>query len=287
MKVERVKMNIKTIVPIVLMILLILTAVTVVNAKNIEISANYSSKEINSFFNRGTSLNGQTLANGDTVIFQKGTYEGLSLKITKSVNIKAKGTVKFKGDYSNNVAIKINTKNVEISGLSIQNYYSTGIIINGDKNKIVKTSIKSCSDGISISGSNNRVTNNKIQSNSENGIKIKKGSKNTIDKNIINNNRLYGVYITNSNSNKIINNNINKNNDGITLFRASMNTISKNRLEKHTWNGLYIRSSSSNNKIKQNMMISNNCGIYSHMSSKNNIGKNTYSKNNIISTRFY
>jgi len=282
-------MKITYIVIVILLIFGVFTAINTVDAKNIEISTNSSSSEINNFFNKGASLNGQKLAKGDTVIFQKGTYEKLSLKINKRINIKTKGSVVFDGDYSTKVAIRITTNNVKISGLKIQKYDSYGIVINKNKNKnkITKTAIYYCDGGISILGSNNRITNNKILSNDNNGILIKKGSKNKIDKNTINGNHLYGVYVSNSKSNKIINNNIKSNNDGITLYKAKMNTLNKNKLENNKWNALYIKSSSSNNKISQNKFLYNNCGIYSHGNSKNIIGRNTFIKNNIKTKNFY
>ena len=277
---------------LVLLFLVLLTAINAVNAKNIEISTNSSSKEINNFFNKGTPLNDLKLANGDTVIFQKGTYNGLSLNINKRIDLKAKGKVEFNGlvddEYSydrKNVAIKINSNKVQISGLKIYNYANYGIIINSNNNKVLKNVINDCGRGISVLGSRNELSNNKIQDNGDVGIIIKKGSKNTFSKNSVSN-HFMGVSISGSDSNELINNNVKKYSNGIALYRSSKNTLTKNTLANCFWNGVFILSYSSNNRINQNKLVSNNCGIYSHVQSRNIIGRNTFSKNKLRTDRF-
>jgi len=238
------------------MVLLIGFAVSTVDAKTIEITPNHSAGEINKFFNNNGKIENKTLSKGDIVIFNKGNYNDLNIKIKKKITIKSKGKVQILGSHSSDYGISIYADSVKIQGLIIKSYR----------------------DGIYIEGNKNQIINNEIAYNRANGVYIKKGSENIIKSNQIHKNKLYGVLIRGS-SNTISKNKIRNCNDGVTLQKGIKNKITSNTLSSNKWNGVLIEKWSKSNTITKNTITKNNAGIFIYYESKNTVSKNKFSKN--------
>jgi parallel beta-helix repeat protein len=252
---ESEKMKFKYILICILMLLALSLTINVTVAKNIEITNNSTTKEINDFFNKGTSIQNKKLVSGDTVIFQKGLYKDISININKRIVIKNHGSVTFSGDNVRN-AIIVNTNYVNIEGIIIKHYKSNGIVLNGKNNKITKCILEYTGNGIVINGDNNKITKCKISDNrvapgtriiingknneitecmvygSADGIVIKKNS-NLVKHNIIKNNGRYGISIEKSSNNKIQSNQISKvGRYGLDIYYSSSNIIYKNVIKR-------------------------------------------------------
>ncbi|MCL2114625.1 MAG: right-handed parallel beta-helix repeat-containing protein [Methanobrevibacter sp.] len=236
---------------IISLFLVVVSMLTVVNAKTIEISENYTSKEIKNFFNNNGMIEGKKLSKGDTVIFLKGDYYGdFNLNIKKPVNIKSKGKV-----YFSSMTLKAN--NVNITKIDFNK-----LTINGNKNRITKSSMYL----MDIRGSGNVINGNTVY-----------GSPSTPYE--------YGIRVFGS-QNKFSNNEINGYEDGIVLIKGTKNLISKNYFKNHKWNGVLIFSGSYNNKITANKFSRNNCGVFHYYGSKNTIYGNSYSRVKLKTSNF-
>jgi parallel beta-helix repeat protein len=104
-----------------------------------------------------------TASDGDTIVISAGEYQSI-LNITKSVTISSDRNAKFFDNHSGKAIITINSDNVVISGLIIENG-SKGIVILGNNCSIISNIIRSNSVGITLSkGTNNNViTNNYLE----------------------------------------------------------------------------------------------------------------------------
>jgi len=156
---------------------------------------------------------------GDTVFVYNGTYHE-NLDISRSIRLigENKDLVILKiGDRD---GIKIKSKNVEISGFTIDG-----------ENKSSRWNIQS----IDVKSSGNYIHNNSIV-----------------------NSDWYGIYIDNSSKN-IIENNIFINNDiGIWLCRSNKNRIKNNLIKNSKWTGIWFYPFSEENVICNNNFIENN-----------------------------
>jgi len=133
--------------------------------------------------------------------------------------------------------------------------------------------------------------------NGTNGMQIL-SNYNTINNNVIINNRFYGVDIDYTCNNVIIGNNISSNGGGIRLWKSNNTTITENEIFYNIGNyiclGIYLYGSIYNN-ITNNNIDSSPCNIHLFYSNENTISQNIisngrdrgvqlhFSNNNIIS----
>ncbi|MBZ9571263.1 hypothetical protein KQY27_06870 [Methanobrevibacter sp. TMH8] len=126
-----------------IVVILVVTMIGSANAATYTISTNNSTSSINSFFKNNVS----PLAKGDTVIFKAGQYDGLNLKVNKSITLKTSGKVTVK-------SIRI-FKNTKISGFIVNKDF----LVKGKSNIIVKNTIKGF---LMVKGDNNTIRSNKV-----------------------------------------------------------------------------------------------------------------------------
>ena len=159
------------------------------------------------------------------------------------------------GDGQNNI-ITINSDNVQINGLIIQNtnlIYS-GIKILSDNNKINDTEITNCGIGLSIIGSYN----------------------NTIKDNIIEKNK-QGMFIHNSSQIIISNNTVVKNDEGIKITYSSLNI--KNNILNNSAHSINTYKSSKINIVNNKILSSKNFGVIIKNSKNSTLEKNVFRLN--------
>ena len=213
------------------------------------------------------------------------------------------------GLYSSNYAIQIlNAGFIEISHLNIK-HYTNGIVLknNATNNRIINNIIYSNdNNGISISGS--RIFGNYIKynticgKNQEIGICITNGYTNTIELNIIYQNKK-GIYLKSNASNNYIRKNeiysnnicgieINSDNNyisenkiqgtnqdiGIYILQGKKNTIELNTIYDHNLYGIVLKNSISNNIVRNTLYSHNIANIFLTNCSYDRISKNNLSK---------
>jgi hypothetical protein len=183
----------------VTVIILLVTMISSVSATTYTISTNNSTSSITAFLNDADSEDPSPLANGDTVIFNKGKYN-FDLDVNKAITLKANGKVIVK-----NIFI---SKKTNVSGFTI-----TENLQAGKSNTITNNTIKG---RLYVSGANNIIKNNKIFESSIDG------GKNIISSNTFKNH----VYIY-DNYNKIKGNKV-ANNYKIHIY-GKKNTIKNNK----------------------------------------------------------
>ena len=261
----------------------------------------------------GVSLNTQiqnilnSAKNGDTIEFLGRSYENLSLKINKSLNIVTKVTTVITGSNSVNPIFIINgvqSSGTSITGFNLRAINGSGIItqntnkITLSKNNISMTNgtginIINCSDmniknniitnsktGLSTTNSKNIViTNNSIKKSSDNGINIQKSQYVTIKKNQISSSRNDGIYVDESNDITLESNSIENNgNSGLKAEKSNKIVVNKNNINKNKGHGIYYGKQVVNTKITNNNVNYNNkVGIALDES-----GSNTYINSNNI-----
>lgn len=157
---------------------------------------------------------------GDTISVAEGTYsENL---VVKTNGISIIGTNKEKtiiDGKKTGSTIKIESNNVKVSGLTVQNSGGSG----------------QSDGGISLYSANNNIIANTIIVNNVMGVTIYSGSNNNIvSGNDIKSSGKYGIFIFSSSDNKIYNNNIQNNKIGIYCDSAHTNHIYSNNLIDNT-----------------------------------------------------
>ena len=200
---------------------------------------------------------------GDIIYVGNGTYHE-NLVIDKSIILigENKTNTIIDGRLAGNV-IKINSNNVEIQNFTIQN---SGIYFPNS--------------GINITSRYNIIKFNIIKNNLY-GIILYDSSNNTIQNNIIKENKNCGIYLSNSSANFISNNTVKDHNfNGVGIYdQSNYNVLKNNIFFNNGYCGVNIKISSMNEIILNN--VSNNyIGIHIP-SDENNIDENYYSNNNV------
>lgn len=190
--------------------------------------------------------------------------------------------------------------NNELNGSCISLHDSSNNLISGNV-----ISGEAWYDGIKVSFSPSNIISDNIIKNSKIGIALFHSNNNTIEKNIISNNKLHGIYLyfslnnyikgnianlnrwygihlDSSNNNYITGNTASNNiNPGIFLNFSNNNIIKYNNIS-NTFFGILI-CSSSNNIVAKNIANSNKCGIFLKDLSSANIIKNNFLNLNTVS----
>ena len=239
------------------------------------------------------SVINKALAN-DAVIFAKGTYNGLTLIISKTLELKANGIVTLNGVSKKGTAFTINSNaaGTIINGFTIQNYQN-GINNKANSVNIINNNINSNAKyGIYTTGKNTVIQKNTLKSNK---YAIRNTAKSTIKHNTLTSNT-YGIYNTGkdtilyknnlkSNARAIYTtakstikyNDVRNNKYGIMLSKSAKSvTIYANTAYKNSNAGIYVLGSK--NKISKNTITYNKYGIY-NKGTKNTISKNTFKGN--------
>ena len=220
--------------------------VNVANAKVIwKVNNKMSKSTIQSIINKAAS--------NDIILFAKGTYKGLTLSISKTLDLRTNGTVNLKGINNKGIAIKVNTNAIgtSIRGFSIQNYQ------NGIYNKAKSVNINS----------------NKIYSNAKYGI-YNIGKDTLIRENTVKSN-IKGIYSSVTSTIKY--NTLKNCKYGLILSKTAKSvTVYINTVYKNSKIGICILGSK--NKILKNKISYHKYGIYIK-GIKNTISKNIFTKN--------
>jgi parallel beta-helix repeat protein len=254
-----------------------------------------------------------------TVYVYNGTYYE-NIAINKTINLIGEDRNKTIID-ANGVGdvIEINSNNVTINGLTLQNsghrWGNAGIDIRSSYNTIVGNRISNNQDGIFFgessrnniiyniisnnkggiyfewdSSNNNIIKGNKIISSFYSGIKLYGSSNNTVAYNYVNSNGATGITLSYScYNNTIIGNNISNNWDGIALWISSNNIIIGNNIYSNKDAGIDLNTHCKNNSITGNIITSNHHhGIWlDHDSINNTITGNDITSNNNWGIIFY
>ena len=230
----------------------------------------------------------------DAVIFAKGTYNGLTLTISKTLELKANGIVTLNGVNKKGTAFTItsNAAGTTINGFTIQNY-QIGINNKANSVNIINNKINSNAKyAIYNTGKDTIIQKNTFKSNY---CAIKNTVKSTIKYNNLTSNT-YGIYnkgkdtilyknnlksntkaIYTTVKSTIKYNDVKNNKYGILLSKSAKSVIIYgNTAYKNSNAGIYILGSS--NKISKNTITYNKYGIY-NKGTKNTISKNTFKGN--------
>lgn len=198
---------------------------------------------------------------GSKILIKIGTYPEI-LNIKKQIELIGEdidNTIINPTSYENKYAININSENVKISYLNIENrgpgIYNSAIQITSPNITISTCKIHDTPIGIAIWTSNNTIQNCIFYNCNDEGI------------------ALLGTQESNCNNNKITNCIFVKNCDGIELQYSSKNTINNCDFYNNTHDGINAINTGNNNNTISNCNIYNNNvhGIYLSNSSGNKI----------------
>jgi parallel beta-helix repeat protein len=244
---------------------------------------------------------------GDTIRFSSGVYDGISLSVTKFLNLEGvNATLNGVGTSpifnvsqsgsgttitgftingtTNNVGIILNSaKNITINNNTITNTLKGIQLTNSTNNTISNNTVNKNVNGVTISNNStkNNIIGNIINSNTNTGLKIDTSSNNIIANNTVNRNTLSAITLFNSSYNNLTNNTIKNNgNYGIFLENSSNNTIGDGNSFHMTYEPFYIINGSSNNLIQNNTIWG--CPYMPKWDSKLITILNGSNKNNII-----
>jgi parallel beta-helix repeat protein len=269
---------------IFLIITLILMALSVSNISAADYNVNNLAdvSGINSWLSSGAS-------SGDTLFFNLNPTDIINslsnLVITVSINIISNTETIIQGNPGENL-FDIRANNVNISGLTINNF-GQAITVNGGNNTTIKNNTFNNNQGsIAIYNSNNSTaTNNTIKNNgANNAIGLGNSNNTKVENNTIENSTGTGIATWDSHDNEITNNKITNitNGDGI-YARGSNHKIINNEIE-NAGTGIYIQNSN-NTTISENKANNNRySGINLERSNNSQIKDNSasYNKHNGI-----
>jgi len=187
----------------------------------------------------------------------------------------------------NFAAVKMTTDAVGCNiSSNIISYCGYGIFLNAsDSNFVYNNTISNCKNySIYIeNSSNNNIRANKISATATftvtfDGLYLKNSSNNNVSENQISKNR-HGINLSFSQNNTINSNILSDNREyGIFLSNSYQNIISTNTVSNTVKDGLYLENSS-NNKVSNNQFLGNRHGILLSFSRNNIINTNTLSYN--------
>jgi parallel beta-helix repeat protein len=221
---------------------------------------------------------------GDTIIVSEGTYAEGMIVVSKSLTIRANGSVTVDGLNENNVFF-IHASGVSVQGFTIVNSSSlspcAGIwsLRNGALT-ISGNTITNCSNGIWMENplKGNVISNNMITGNSHYGVVLLEYPDHCIVVNNTITNNGAGFYIVASDGNTISDNTIINNWIGIILFSSNNNTIIRNTITRNN-GGIWGLSNSMENTIVGNTIEMNYYGVYVENSDDNVIHHNNFVNN--------
>lgn len=247
------------------------------NVLNIPITVNITNQSsydtTNHSFNEIVQNILDSSPSGSTFLFNGNNYTGLNLVINKPSNIISYYNTVINSSSNMPVfTLTENATNTNITGFTIISN-GDGIFVNGaNYTSIIKNIIFTNGNGIYGINSHNLIIKNNTIRNNTNGIYLNRIYNSSIEKNIIDFNKINGLYLNNAENINVLNNEFYLNNEGCNVgenvnFLNIMNNIfSKNGGEVKY--GLVLNSASNMN-IKNNTFIDNGNGLNVNASTKN------------------
>jgi parallel beta-helix repeat protein len=285
-----------------------------VGAVNVTVNSGMKNSDIQNIINNAKA--------GDTINFNEGNYQNVSLVINKKLNVVSKKAVlngnnsdKTNGQTTFVFCFTNKSSGAFLSGFNIKTNTDYAIILNNVKNvNIVNNRINGGNKGsIYIKASSNiNLTKNTITNSGGNGVTIYASNAVNLYRNIIYKNHGDGVTVKNSQSTSLVlnqilssglngitlnsttntvvhNNSINKNNcEGIVLYDTITTYITGNNITYNTLNGILFQDWTKNTFVSFNYLIHNLNGIYLDSVSYGDIIVSNYiARNNISSLTQY
>lgn len=255
-------------------------------AANITVNSGMNNSNIQNVINNANA--------GDTINFNGGNYQNVSLVINKKLNVVTTKNSVLNGNDSNGKTTFVfyftnKSSGTVLSGFNINTNTDYAIILSNVKNlNITNNRINGGNVGsIYVKGSTNvNLTKNTVSNSGGNGVTIVSSNTVNLYKNIIKNNQNDGVNIQNSQNtnltmnkvlengfngiklrsskNTIVNNNsINNNNgEGILLYDTINTNITGNNITYNILNGILFEDLTTNTYVSYNYFIHDLNGIY-------------------------
>lgn len=181
-------------------------------------------------------------------------------------------------------AIEISSDGVVITELTVRNkgqlINGDGILISGSNNCTIRNCIvEDTATGIILTTNGTRncsgclIRENSVGDNKKDGVYIKNGSRNSVEKNTFRNNKYFGIRLEGGFGNSLVSNTLDGNDGGISISGASGIRLFENSLRNMN-EAIYIVDST-NNRIEGNTCRDNWAGIYMVNSHNNTILGNT------------
>jgi|GEM_PF-3263252 len=303
--------NIRPIVSAVCLMILVGMTLAPVAAANVTVNSGMKNSDIQNIINNAKA--------GDTINFNEGNYQNVSLVLNNKLNVvgskavlngnnsdetngqttfvfyftnKSSGTVlsgfniKTSTDYA---IILNNVKNINIANNNIDGGDQGSIYVKDSSNiNLTKnTVINSGGNGITIYSSNAmNLYNNIIKNNQNDGIIIQNSQKTNLTLNTIIQNGLNGLTLKSTTNTIVHNNSINNNNgEGVSLYDTITSIITGNNITYNTLNGILFQDWTKNTYVSYNYLIHDLNGIYLDSVSYGDIIVSNYIAGSYISSQ--
>ncbi|MTK63850.1 MAG: right-handed parallel beta-helix repeat-containing protein [Methanobacterium sp.] len=281
--------NIRPIISAACLLILIGMTIAPIGAANVTVNSGMKNSDIQNLINNAKS--------GDTIKFNGGDYQNVSLVINKKLNvISTKGAVLY-GNNSEDSSGKTTyifyftnkSSGTVLSGFDITTNTDYAVILNNVNNiNIANNNINGGERGsIYITNSSNvNLTKNTIKNSGGNGVTLISSKATTLYNNLIINNKGDGVSVLNSQKtnltlNRIFysglnavtlnssentmvhNNSLNNNNgNGIDLYNTETTNITGNNITYNRFNGILFEGYTKFTYVSYNYFIHNLNGIF-------------------------
>ncbi len=281
--------NIRPIVAAACLLILVGMTLAPVGAANVTVNSGMKNSDIQNVIDNANA--------GDTIKFNGGDYQNVSLVINKKLNVVGTKNVVLNGTDSADANGKTTfvfyftnkSSGTVLSGFNINTNTDYAVILNNVNNVIIaNNSINGGARGsiYVASSSNINLTQNTIKNSGGNGVTIDSSRSVTLYKNLINHNHGDGVTVLNSqitnftlnrisfnglnaitlkNSNNTVihNNSINNNQgNGIDLYNTKTTNITGNNITYNILNGILFDGCTTFTYVSYNYFIHNLNGIY-------------------------
>lgn len=281
--------NIRPIISAACLLILIGMTLAPVGAANVTVDSGMKNSDIQNLINNAKS--------GDTIKFNGGNYQNVSLVINKKLNLVSTKDSVLYGNNSADTDGKTTfvfyftnkSSGSVFSGFNIKTSTDYAVILNNVKNvNMANNNISGGDKGsIYIDGSSSvNLTKNTIKNSGGNGVTIISSKATTLYNNLITNNKGDGVSVLNSQKtnltlNRIFysglnaitlnssentmvhNNSLNNNNgNGIDLYNTETTNITGNNITYNKFNGVLFEGYTKFTYVSYNYFIHNLNGIY-------------------------
>jgi len=193
---------------------------------------------------------------GDTIYVFNGTYNE-NVYINKAVDLVGENKEYVFVTASSSEIIQLKVDYINISGFSVTDGQSVGILFDGVNNCAI---------------ANNIISNNTY------GIQMLYSEQNTITNTIISDNQI-GIIMDHSTHNSIENSLINNSTYAILMFYSTYNSISDNLVDNNL-QSIFMGTYSNRTSLIYNTITNSSTGIHFHNSRNNFVIHNTISDNN-------
>ncbi|ADZ09912.1 parallel beta-helix repeat [Methanobacterium lacus] len=281
--------NTRPIVAAACLLILVGMILAPVGAANVTVNSGMKNSDIQNLIDNAKS--------GDTIKFNGGDYQNVSIVINKKLNVVGTKNVVLNGTDSADSNGKTTfvfyftskSSGTVLSGFNINTYTDYAVILNNVNNvNIANNNINGGAKGsiYVASSSNINLTQNTIKNSDGNGVTIDSSKSVTLYKNLINHNHgdgvtvlntqitnftlnkisyneLNAITLKNSNNTLIHNNSINNNKgNGIDLYNTKTTNITGNNITYNILNGILFDGCTTFTYVSYNYFIHNLNGIY-------------------------